>query len=174
VVDGRYYELDVRPDGSALRVTPAKVPLVAIRSDYPRLGLMLASRDGILPLDGKDGTVRVPPGHYKVLYWNVEHPAEGRRWQVSGGAMGDAGNAPTLSLEPQGSATFRLKPPLVAKVTAAKNGLPGTIDFRFSLATASGESINNVAIDGQQPPAPTLRLLDEQGKEVANLTFHYG
>jgi hypothetical protein len=174
VVDGRFYELAVRPDGSALRVTPANAPLVAIRSEYPRLGLMLASRDGILPLDGKDGTVRVPPGDYKVLYWNVEHPTGSGRWQVSGGTMGDAGNAPTLTISERGSAAFRLSRPLVAKVSAAKSGLGGSFDFQFSLATTSGESINNVALDGRQPPAPTLRLLDEQGKEVANLTFHYG
>lgn len=174
VVDGRFYELSVRPDGSALRAVPAKGPTVAIRSDYPRLGLMLAGRDGILGLESTNGAIRVPPGEYRVLYWNLEHPSDTGRWQVSGGAMSATESAPKLLLTEQGGASFKLTPPLVAKVSANRNGPPGAIDFSFSLATTSGESISNVAVDGRQPTAPTLRLLDEAGQEVANLTFHYG
>lgn len=173
VVDDRFYELSIRPDGSAMRATVAQVPLVAIRSDYPRLGLMLASRDGILPVEGNH-VVRVPPGEYRVLFWNIEHPSAEGCWQVSGGAPGSPESARKLILSEREDAAFKLDAPLVAKVASTRNGLPGTIDFQFSLATTSGEAINNVAISGRQPQAPTLRLTDEAGKEVAVLTFHYG
>jgi hypothetical protein len=108
-----------------------------------------------------------------VLYWNVEHQAPSGKWEVQGGSMGTAADAPELAVTDSGQASFQLSAPLVAKVTSSRAGSQG-YNFQLSVATASGESISNVAVNGGQPPEPTLRVLDDQGNEVAQLKFHYG
>jgi hypothetical protein len=173
VVDGRFYQLAIGQDGSALHVTPAPVKLAAIGSDYPRFGLILANDDGVLPIESQNGQARVPVGNYRVLVWSIERRTESGKWEVQGGAWGTEAGAPELTVAEGGSASFKLAAPLRAKVTAARTS-PRDIDFQLSLTTASGENIGNVAVDGRQPPEPTLRLLDDQGNEVANLRFHYG
>jgi hypothetical protein len=173
VVDGRFYELQLRPDGSALRVTPAPVTLATIRSGYPRFNLVLAGKEGVWTIESKNGQAQVPAGQYQVLYWNIERQASSGKWEVQGGSMGTAADAPELAVTDRGQASFQLSAPLVAKVTSSRAGSQG-YNFQLSVATASGESISNVAVNGGQPPAPTLRVLDDQGNEVAQLKFHYG
>jgi hypothetical protein len=172
VVDGRFYELALRPDGSGMRVTPAPVKLATLRSGYPRFGIMLLNDKGVLPLESHNGVIRVPPGQYRVLRWSLDHPTREGKWEVQGGAMGE-GEGPQLVVPEDGAASFQLTTPLLAKVTASPV-TPGSLDFQLSLTTSSGETIANIAVNGQRPPEPTLKLLDEGGNEVATLKFHYG
>jgi hypothetical protein len=172
VVDGRFYELALRPDGSAMSVTPARVRLASLKSGYPRFGLMLKSPDGVLPIESRNGVAQVPPGEYQVMAWSIEHRAGTGKWSVMGSSP--AIGAPELKVSENGDTSFQLKSPLKAKVTAERNGPPGNIGFQLQLTTASGENIGDVNVDGRRPPEPRLRLLDEGGNEVADLKFHYG
>jgi hypothetical protein len=173
VVDGRFYELATRSDGSALRVTPAPVKLAAVRSDYPRFALILVNEHGVLPIESQGGVARVPVGTYRVAGWSIEHRAGGRKWEVQGGGGQPEGSAPELAVTEGGSPSFKLSSPLVAKVADTRTSGQG-IDFQLEVTTASGERIGNVAVDGQQPPEPTLKIVDARGNEVATLKFHYG
>jgi hypothetical protein len=180
-VDGQFYTLQIGRGGSALRVTPATVKLAAIRSDYPRFGLLLANDDGVLPIESQNGQAQVPVGRYRVLVWSIERRGDGQgeagagggKWEVQGGAWGTDAPAPELAVDERGSASFKLAAPLRAKVTAA-HATPQDLDFQLSLTTASGENIGSVLVDSRQPPEPMLRLVDDQGHEVARLKFHYG
>jgi len=173
VVDGRFYELAIRPDGSAVGVTPAKVPLATVRSGYPRFGLLLWNEKGVLPLESRKGVIRVPPGQYRLLVWSLEHPAPAGKWEVQGGAVGTDSEGARLVVPAAGSTSFQLTTPLRAKVTAIR-GAPNDFDFQLNLTTSSGETIANIAQDGQRPPEPMLKLVDAAGREVAALKFHYG
>jgi hypothetical protein len=173
VVDGQFYQVEIERGGSMLRVTPATVKLAAIRADYPRFGLLLANEDGVLPIESRNGQAQVPVGRYRVLVWNIERRAESGKWEVQGGAWGTDAPAPELAVDERGSASFKLAAPLRARVTTARI-TPQDLDFQLSLTTASGENIGNVVVDGRQPPEPMLRLVDDQGREVARLKFHYG
>lgn len=174
VVDGRFYELTTRADGSTLGVTPARVPLATVRSNYPRFSLMLASDDSLLTIEGKSSRARVPPGKYRVVAWNIEQQAPDGKWEIQGsGAARPDAKEPDLIVEKKSGASFRLPTPLVAEVGYTPMG-PREFNFILSLTTASGQRVNNVLVNGRMPEEPVLRLLDETGNEVAKLKFHYG
>lgn len=173
VVDGRFYELAVRSDGSALRVTPAPVTLAAIRSDYPRFSLILFNEHGVLPIESQGGAAQVPVGKYRVVGWSLEHRTGKQKWEVQGGGSQPEGCAPELAVTQGGNPSFKLSSPLVARVGDTRTSGQG-IDFQLEVTTSSGERIGNIAVDGRQPPEPRLKIVDEQGKEVADLKFHYG
>jgi hypothetical protein len=173
VVDGRFYELAMQADGSALSVKPAAVKYASLKSGYPRFGLLLQSEHGLFPIESRNGVARVPPGEYRVLGWSLENPTLEGRWQVQGGAAGTEGKAPRLAVSESSTASFQLTTPLVAKVQTSREG-PDSLSFQLSLTTASGENIGDISVDGRRPPEPTLRLVDDQGNEIATLKFHYG
>jgi hypothetical protein len=173
VVDSRFYELNLRADGSALTVTPAAVKLASLRASYPRFGIVLVGDHGVFPIEAKHGVARVPPGEYKVLSWSLEQRAPSGKWSVQGSGMGAEGGMQVLKIGENEPSSFQLKAPLIAKVTPQKF-TPGAIDFSLSLTTSSGESIQGVTVNGRQPEEPMLRVLDEGGNEVAKLKFHYG
>jgi hypothetical protein len=173
VVDGRFYELKLRADGSALSVAPAPVKLASLTSSYPRFGLVLVGDHGIFPIEAKNGVARVPAGQYKVAAWSLEQRAPSGNWSVQGAGTAPGSPMPELTVTENERASFQLKAPLIAKVTPQKF-TPGAMDFSLSLTTSSGENIQGVTVNGRQPEEPMLQLLDEGGKEVAKLKFHYG
>jgi len=172
VVDGRFYELSLRPDGSAMSVTPARVRLASLKSSYPRFSLMLKSPDGVLPIEGRNGVAQVPPGQYQVMAWSIERQAGSNKWSVMGSSPGIG--APELKVSEGSDSSFQLKSPLKAKVSADRSGPPGNFNFQLQLTTASGENIADVNVNGRRPAEPRLKLLDEGGNEIADLKFHYG
>lgn len=174
VVDGRFYELKVHPDGSSFQIAPAKVKLVALRSDYPKFRLLLANDEGILPIESMNGKAKVPEGKYRVLMWSIElRDKKGKPWRVEGRSIGSETKPPEITVSERGGVPFKLNAPLVAKVTSERIG-EGEFEFRLEFRTASGEAITDISVNERRPPEPMLRIMDEQGKEVASLKFHYG
>jgi hypothetical protein len=175
-VGGQFFELAVPPDGSGFKVTPSTARLAALRSDYPEFGMILANDESYLPIEGRNGQALVPEGRYRVLQWFIrcrDGALSGRRatWKVEGGPQPK--ESPDLVVSAERTASFKLSAPLVARVKPHQTE-SGEIDFNLELATASGEEIQDLSVNGKRPSAPTLILLDADGKQLALLKFHYG
>ena len=56
-----------------------------------------------------------------------------------------------------------------------KNSGPNKVDISFSLVGRAGENYAGVVEkDGKRPAAPTLKILDEKGKELGSGKFEFG
>jgi hypothetical protein len=176
-VDGRYYELNVRPDGTGFTATPAQPQLATLQSGYDKFALVLSSENGMLSLRSDNGAARIPVGEYRIYGWQVEQrDKDGNVWLAQGNRYRNGGDAPVLSVkdtERHGVRSLRLASPLVAKLSVRANG-GRDFDFSLNFTTASGEVINNVSSNGQPMPEPRLKIVDAKGKEITTLPFHYG
>jgi hypothetical protein len=172
-VDGRYYDLNIRPDGSALTVAPTTARLATLQSDYSQFSLILASADGWLAVKSDKGTAQVPVGDYRLVGWQIEQrDREGNTWVTQGNRYQGADEAPAFPV--LGDRPLpRLGSPLTAKLEVDRNG-GREFEYRLNFTGASGETIGEITRNGQRMPEPRVRILDAAGREVANLPFHYG
>jgi hypothetical protein len=171
-IDGRFYALSVRADGSSFSLTPANLPLATLRSGYANFALNLASDDGPLAVRSRDGKAAVPIGEYRITRWQIEQRGrDGSTW-VAEGDLGELGATQKLSVK-TATPLPRLASPLRARLRIQATG---SREFECSLGftAASGEPITNVARNGEPMPEPRLKILDARGKELSNLPFHYG
>jgi hypothetical protein len=49
-----------------------------------------------------------------------------------------------------------------------------TVDLSLTISGQGGETYTSIMRDNGNPPAPTFKAIDEDGKEVAQGTFRYG
>jgi len=172
-VDGRYYDLEIQPDGSGFRVAPTTAKLATLHSDSSQIALMLVSKDGMLAVRGENGEAQVPVGDYRIVGWQVERrDRDGNRWVAQGSQNRLGGEPPLLSVKADASLP-RLGSPLRAQLAVQPAG-GREFDCQLNFTGASGEVIGQVTRNGQQMPEPHVRILNAGGKEIANLPFHYG
>jgi len=167
-----YYDVDVAADGSEIRL--AKLSLQCGTLDLGCKGLeLLALYDaGFRYLELPDGKTELPPGAYMaILAFLSRTEAEGAKWKLSGGR--DPGKL--VKFEIQQGKTLRIKagPPLVLKTDVIKQS--GVVSIGFSAVGQAGEAYAGGAEkDGKRVDAPTLKILDEKGKVLAEGAFKYG
>lgn len=173
VLDGKVYRVEKRADGLAMTVRQDNTPLVEVRSDFAQFQLLLMNEMGILSIRSVSGAARIPAGNYGVLNWVVrKQDASGRLWQVQGGYNITMPKPPPLVVQPGVSPRFQLSAPLKVKIQVDRVG--GDYLFSLQFTTASGEQISAITADGSRPPQPRLRILGEDGSELAVLKFEYG
>jgi hypothetical protein len=173
MVDGRYYDLSPRADGSSFTVAPATTKLATLRSGSDNFALMLTSDGGMLTVRSENGQAQVPVGDYRIYGWRIEQrDRDGSIWIAQGTRYQGAEEAPKLSV--QADTTL---PPLGTPLMARLKVDPGggrEFQYTLSLTAASGEEIGDVTRNGQRMPEPRLKVVNAQGKEIANVPFHYG
>jgi hypothetical protein len=171
-VEGHYYDLELAPDGSSFRVAPTAARLATVSSPAGPFALLL-SRDGMLAVRGEDGRAQVPVGDYRIAGWQVEQrDREGSVWRVQGSRNRLGGEAPRLLVHAD-TALPRLASPLLARLEVQPAG-GREFSCQLNFTGASGEVIGQVLRNGQQMPAPDMRVLDARGQEIARVPFHYG
>ncbi|MBV9123843.1 MAG: hypothetical protein JO112_10840 [Planctomycetes bacterium] len=173
LVDDRYWQLDVAPDGSSVAVQPLDKPLGTLRADVPDPTLILRSDEGALRVRVRDGTVRVPAGKYRLVTGNYRlSDRTGQQWFFTTYCRDNTG--PLVEVPPEGEARLPMGPPWIPRVevvTAAGSDLT----LGLTLRGAGGEVYNGVQkVNGEWPPVPRVRILGPDGGELAVLDFHYG
>ena len=166
------YDADVAADGSKIRL--AKLTLQSGTLDLGCKGLeLLALCDaGFRYLELPDGKTELPAGSYMAIMPSLSRTdAKGAKWKLSGGR--DPGKL--VKFEIQKGKTLRIKAgaPLVIKTDVIKQS--GTASIGISAVGQAGEAYAGGAEkDGKRPDAPTLKILDEKGKVLAEGAFKYG
>ncbi len=171
-IEETYYEVNVAADGSKIRL--AKLPSECGTLDLGSKGLelMVLCDAGFDYLELPDGKTEVRTGEYMaILSFLSRTDAKGATWKLSGGR----GSGKLVKFEIQKGKTLKIKagPPLVLKTDVIKQ--PGTVSIGFSAVGQAGEAYAGGAEkDGKRPDAPTLKILDEKGKVLAEGAFKYG
>jgi hypothetical protein len=171
-VGGRYWKLDVAADGSSVTVEPLDRPLGTLRADVADFTLLLTGEHGILRARGRDGTVIVPAGTYRLAQcdYKLTEPG-GKPWTLS--ARG-TDRSPAVPVPADGEAHFPFGPPFLPRVLTNASAF-GPLSLNLELSGAGGEVYTNIQVSSMgRPPVPKVRLLDAADRELALLDFHYG
>lgn len=174
VVDNQFYDFAARPDGVSFSVAPSQVNLRPIKSEYSRFSLTLASAEGQWPIEAETGEAKAPPGTYQVTTWSLDlKDAKRRTWHMAGHTCGGDAPPPQLTVSEPDGGFFKLRAPLLAKVRAERSPEEG-YKFQFELRLSAAEHVTDLKVNDAKPPEPLLRILDEKGRQVEKLKFHYG
>ncbi len=171
LVADQYWQVDVAADGSSVAVQPLAKALGTLQSDISEFALLLRDEEGDLRVRGSGGIAKVPTGDYTLVRCQfVLNDQAGRRWVFTGGGESRV----TVKVPANESARLLLGPPLTPKIEVTRIDNE-KIALTLSLHGAGGETYNEVYYnDNAKPPVPKARLFDSNGRELAQLDFHYG
>jgi len=171
-VGGRYWQVEVAPDGSALTVEPLDLPLGTLRSDLHEYTVLLRSGEGTLRVHGKDGTARVPAGKYQLLQCAYRAPRGSERHLQFTADAPEKGFA--VQIPAGGTAEVPFGPPLVPRVVVSAAGA-GELNLDLDLRGRGGERYREVSYNGSSRPLPAqVEIQDANGRRLTLLDFHYG
>jgi hypothetical protein len=147
---------------------PAAPPSGVIQAVIPDYEIeLMGVKNQRLKLRAEEGQVTVPRGLYVVIHWRLSRrDRQGRVWEATFIPIQrqwfKVGAAP-VNLEMKGD--------LTTVTTAQLSG--STAMFTFHLEAGSGR-LSNLTFNGERPPAPDLRVIDEKGRTVARVPSKYG
>jgi len=171
-VKGRYYRVEVVPDGSTIKFDTYE-PKMGTLDIGTAASLTLMSDTGMHNLSGADGKWQVPEGRYTCQSLSITRTdAEGQVWTLSRMDMG-----PLAKFEVRGGATtaFKIGPPLALKVDAVGPPSGGEIVLNLALAGNAGETYwVGLEKGGLRLPAPKVKVLDASGKILAEGDSGFG
>jgi len=171
-VKGKYYRVEVAPDGSSIRLEKyePKMGTLDIGLDA---SLMLMSDTGMYNLSGSGGKWQVPEGAYECENLSVtKTDAKGKAWTLSGSDVG-----PLAKFQVSGGETASIKigPPLALKVDADGPQSGGEIVLNLALAGKAGETYALGLRQGAtQSPPPNVKVLAASGKVLAEGKSEFG
>jgi hypothetical protein len=170
-VGGRYWQLEVAPDGSSVAVEPLDRPLGTVRSEVKDFTLLLSSSQGVLRVRSQKGTALVPAGLYRLSQCSYKLTDNaGRCWEFLGRARN---GAVAIEVPPDSDVPVAFGPTLVPRVTATQAG--DELSLNLELRGAGREVYDDVHLANyEKPPVPKVRILGPDERELALLDFHYG
>jgi hypothetical protein len=172
-VGGRYWQLEVAPDGSSLAVKPLDRPLGTLLLGEGRFSFLVGSDRGVLRVHAEHGIAQLPAGTYRLQEGSYRLTGRnGKDWRFLFKANGESeGKIEVLA----GRTTpMALGPPLLPKVTVTEDA-GNQLALNLQLQGAGGELVTDVRVGpGEKPPPPRAKIIDATGREVALLDFHYG
>jgi hypothetical protein len=178
-VDGRWYSLDISDHGGTVEIQEPDLELGTIEiAEQPSSGsLLLSSANGVLKVQAGQ-EIQVPVGTYQVYNhstsisdssgnwrYNASGTTAGKKFQVTGGNAVAVGFGAPLVINVEMDSRYR-------RGGRAKAG--STVDLSLTISGQGGETYTSIMRDNGNPPAPTFKAIDEDGKEVAQGTFRYG
>lgn len=162
--------------GCAQNRASADEQMTTLQTGSPHMELTLASAAGSLRLQpNSQGAWQVPPGTHRsraILLKTMEK--QGRRtveWTLSG----TRGFGRLARIETRAGETLAIPAgaPLVAKATVQRFG--STVYINAALTGRAGEQYEAGARrNGRAQPAPTLKIIAEDGTTIATGKFEYG
>ncbi|GEM_PF-2119400 len=171
-----YYHLEVKPDGSAIRLAKTDLPVGTLDVGCADAYLTLFSECGLQELQGSGGKWRLPAGRYVCWSLGLRLTDEaGVVWTLQG--SGDTGKLGEIVIEPDKTVALKMGPPLKVKTEARQiSGLFGRNRYvSMGLTGQAGESYSHGAYKNRwRLPPPKLKILDESGQVMANGQFEYG
>lgn len=169
-VDGSCYSIEVDVDGRTVEMLKLDTPTGTLKVGPAGSTLMTWSDCGVMYLDAGDGQ-RIPVGRYWVIMNRITKIDDGgRRWTLSG----TSGSEPReFEVKAGETLTFEMGPPLKIKTDVVVQD--GEAYMNVSLLGRGGESYSPGAVSGEaSPAAPSFKILDAAGKQLAAGKFEYG
>jgi len=167
LVDGAWYRVTIDAGKAKVLAEPALIEAGKVLIPKPRWSVLLVSKKSHLMLSGGKAPLAVPAGTYTVYDYRERLPAGGKATHTL--SISRAGGQ--LVVKPGQTAKLAIGSPLAAAVTVSQ--AKGTVRLNRKLTGAAG---NAVRLSGPKgwPPAPTVTVLDDRGREVHTATLKYG
>ena len=171
-----YFNVEVKPDGSAIRLTKAELPMGTLDVGCADAYLTLFSECGIQELQGSGGKWSLPAGTYHCWSLGLRQTDEAKvTWTLQG--SGDMGKLTRFTIEPGKTADLKMGAPLKIKTEAQRaSGLFSRNRYISMTLTGQGDETysHGAYKDKWRLPAPKLKIFDEKNKILANGQFEYG
>ena len=169
LVDGKYYTMDIAPDGATVTFTQASPAVGRIIPGQGVSSLKIAGPAGTFELDGNSGFVEVPQGQYRLVgYEVVRKDANGVAW-CAHGAGGDGDKAIVVRAGSETKLGFG--EPFTWLLEASPDG-PGQHSLHLSLRDANARGAR-MTRDGDMPPI-NLRITNADKTYDCTFTMEYG
>ncbi len=166
--DGKLYECEIAQDGAFVKLAEARdVKYGRIRVADSISELVVSGENGLFTVHPEKGLGEVPTGKYRVQTWSIKRTDDsGAKWEAQGNVASRDFDA-TEEFEVE----LDFDEPFVSKLIMTNSGP----DYRFSqsLAGKSGERLTLLR-NGNQAPAPKLRIKSKDGKYERTFSFEYG
>jgi hypothetical protein len=173
-VDGRYYALAAPDDGSTVEFRRAEPAFGLLDLGGKEVTLELWSDAGRQKLSGSEKLWRLPAGRYGVVSLKLTEADAGDIWTFeTGGAQ--TGPLRDFEIRPGRTTAFKIGPPFEIKASLRRRGQEPLVDVGFTLQGQGGERYSSAPKkNGQEPPVPSLKILDGAGQVVHSGQFAYG
>lgn len=169
-IGGALYHPRPARDGAFVVFEPAlDVPTGKLALPETTTMLSLGGEGGLLSFEVEGGSVEAPVGTWLVSEWtSTKKDARGATWTMTGAGFASKG---AFAVKKGAAVELALGEPVTAKLTAAKSG--SSWAFTETLHGQLGEKIS-LLVNGQRPPAPRLRIENEDSSYSRLYTFEYG
>lgn len=176
-VDGSYYEFDLDPKASRVRISPVKPQLGKLTLPENVAMVTVAGPEFAASLDKRRSQVELPVGRYIALSC---------KYQTSSGCIdtNDYLGKNIFEVTPGATATFQAGPPLEFKISNSwsrerdpdgKMRQGRTLSLRLEGTDTAGRQLSSVmTASGKRPPAPRFNIVDSDGKTIHSGQFEYG
>jgi hypothetical protein len=171
-VRGKYYTVSVAQSGESITLTQTEPQMGTLAVPDPAVGLTLFGENGYFDLAPNiDGMWALPVGKYVAMGTRLEKTdALGAKWTLGNGSFsGLKGNFEIRSGE---SSVLKAGPPLSGKaqvLAERRRQLGISVVFR---GQGGEEYIGYFQASGMKEP--TLKILNEEGRELASGKFEFG
>lgn len=167
IVKGKWHFLEPAADGTLIRYLGTAEKLVPLEVNFKKSSVEIWSpRTGCVDLDLDDGVLRLPPGEYAWLDYDLSLRDEsGADWWFTSGEIGKRPFRVTNE-----SRRLDLCYPFSVKIMAVPRG--ETVAFCFSFIGNAGECVYVERNDAVL--CPTFSVIDEEGNELLEAAFEAG
>lgn len=167
------YEITAAPHGRELTVRESTAECGYVKVAHRNYSAELLGEDGALKLNARKAPA--PVGKYQFVGCSFEaRDDKDRLWRIVG--RGHLKQGKHIEVEASRATKLNFGPPLIAKVSAARDG--DAFQFNLSIKGQGGEKYSagnfEVVGPGDSLPAPRVRVIDTAGKTVAEGRFEYG
>lgn len=173
-IGGAWYDVKLSADGKAIAASPVAVTGGKLSVKHPMWKTMLIGEKYVLPMEGGAEPVSVPAGQYDLRgYEEFSAPdAQDRRAQLMVTVRPGLSTS-KVTVEAGKTTELAIGSPLKGSIAASKSGRNVRLSLR--LTDAAGRPVAAlVTAKGKRPPAPTVIIKDESGKQVYKNTLEYG
>ncbi len=178
-IAGRWYVSSLLPQDDSrvvLRPLKGKIGTLKLPHRWDAWSLQLISDRYIMEFDQGDGNeVSIPAGEYVVARYDASKKDNDHRPELALEIRDYGKRAPVKIVAGKTSALSFLPLQATPAVSAGKRGLFGrSVRLSMALRDAQGRAVRSVYMRNKRPPAPTITIIDENGKERYSGTLEYG
>jgi len=164
------YALHVARDGAYIELAEAKdVKYGSVQVPETITELAVGGENGLFTISLDEGKGALPVGTYRLDHWRIERKDnQGADWKLAGRWFDDKG---IFSITPDQETALKIGEPIVSTLEDRKEGKEHYFNQR--LAGSLGENIE-LTRNGSQPPAPGIRIKNQDGYYDRKFTLEYG
>jgi len=168
--DNALYHPAPSRDGASIVLTAAtNVPMGTITVPAGITGISIAGENGQLNLKPVDGKAQAPAGKWVVRGWQMDkHDKLGVKWALTGS---QAPQSSAFEIAEGKETAVDVGEPIVATVMASASG--DSYTFQDVIKGRLGETVQ-MTQNNNLPPAPKLRIKNEDASYDKTFTFQYG